>query len=435
MPIIRYVAWLLGLLMNGIFFVISQMGIPNVGLAIILFTIILLTAMMPLQVSQQRFSKLNYMMQPEIQRIQNKYKGKRDQVSQQKQMDEINAVYAKYGVSQAGSCIQMLIQLPVLFALYQVIYKIPGYITMIGDRIRVIATNSDFLTVFSKFVTDQNNSTLTRNFAEGATTNNVIDAIYGLSTKQWEALTELCKGQSFESTLENVHSYVHRATYFLGLNISDSPWQIMRTAVTERSGLWGLMLFAAILIPVVAWGTQRLNSKLMPQPKKAEGNDTAAQMQNSMQSMNTVMPIISAVFCLTLPTGVGIYWVMSAGTRCVQQVIINRKLDKETEEDIIRKAQEKANKKREKKGLPPQKISDAAHVSTRRLADADQERRESASVKAARNQKSAAEATEYYNARHARPGSIAAKANMVRDFDEKNGGTEEGKDSRPRYKK
>ena len=87
MPIVKWVAEILGLLMNGIFYVISAIGMPNVGLAIIIFTVILLMAMMPMQIKQQRFSKLNTIMQPELNRIRNKYKGKNDQVTQQKIVD------------------------------------------------------------------------------------------------------------------------------------------------------------------------------------------------------------------------------------------------------------------------------------------------------------------------------------------------------------
>ena len=85
--------------------------------------------MTPLQIKQQKFSKLNAVMQPEIQKIQKKYNGKKDQDSMMKQNEEISAVYQKYGVSPTGSCVQLLIQMPVLLALYQVIYHIPGYIT------------------------------------------------------------------------------------------------------------------------------------------------------------------------------------------------------------------------------------------------------------------------------------------------------------------
>jgi YidC/Oxa1 family membrane protein insertase len=418
MPIIKWVAEILGLLMNGIFYVISQIGLPNVGLSIIIFTFILLMAMMPMQIKQQRFSKLQAIMQPELSKIQNKYKGKKDQVSQQKMMDETNAVYAKYGVSPTGSCIQLLIQMPVLFALYQVIYKIPGYITIIGDRIGEIANNSSFVTVFTKFVTDTNNATLTRNFGAGET-KNVIDAVYGLTTKQWNALLETCSGTPFESTLSGIHDYVKQATNFLGLSISDSPLEIIKNAWADRTGLWFLLILGAIAFPLLAWLTQWLTFKLMPQPAQPDGNDTASTMANTMQSMNTIMPIMSAFFCLTLPVGVGIYWIMSAVIRATQQMLINKKLDQESPDDIIKAAQEKLNKKRERQGLPPQKITNQAHTSTRSFEAEEQIRAEKAAAQAEKNKKAMEESTAYYN-QNARPGSLASKANMVKAFDEKN---------------
>ncbi len=420
MPIIKWVAELLGLLMNGIYFVISKIGMPNVGLAIIIFTIILLMAMMPLQIKQQRFSKLQTVMKPELDKIQAKYKGKKDQASQQKMMDETNAVYAKYGVSAAGSCVQLLIQLPVLFALYQVIYKIPGYITIIGNKIAAIASDSAFVSTLTKFVTDQDNAMLKRNFAGGSTAN-IIDTVYGLSTKQWAALQETSAGQAFESTLNGIHDYVSRATNFLGLSISDTPMDIIRTAWTEKPAMWVALIIGAALFPILAWFTQWLNYKLMPQPDMGNKKDEQpSAMQSSLQSMNTVMPVMSAFFCLTLPTGVGIYWIMSAVIRSVQQVIVNKKLDKESPEDIIKAAQEKANKKRAKQGLPPQKITEQAHVSTRSF-EAESKRIENLKEQnAEKTRKQIAESTEYYK-KTAKPGSIASKANMVKAFDEKNG--------------
>lgn len=416
MPIIRYVADLLGLLMNGIYYVISKIGLPNVSIAIILFTIILLLAMTPLQVKQQRFSKLNVIMQPELKKIQKKYEGKKDQVSQQKMVEETQAVYQKYGVSTAGSCVQMLIQLPILFALYQVIYKIPGYITIIGNKIATIASDATFVKAFEKFVKATNNSTLTRNFASGGT-KNVIDAVYGMNTDQWAAVLKKAAGTPYEAKLTDIHSYVHRATYFLGLNISDSPWDIIRYAMRHGAVL---MIIAAIAFPVLAWFTQWLTYKLMPtQTPSGDENDTSAQMANTMNSMNNFMPIISAVFCLTLPVGVGIYWIMSAVVRAIQQVVINKKLDSESIDDIVKKAEEKQAKKRAKKGLPAQQVTTAAHVSTRTLAADEKAKAEARSRRLEQNKKKIEESTEYYN-KNAKPGSLASKANMVAAFDEKN---------------
>ncbi len=424
MPIVKYVADILGILMNGIYYLIDKIGIPNVALAIIIFTLILLLAMTPLQIKQQRFSKLNTLMQPELKKIQKKYAGKKDQVSQQKMMDETNAVYAKYGVSATGSCVQLLIQMPVLFGLYQVIYKIPGYITIIGNKIGAIAGNTEFSTMLGKFVQSADSATLTRNFGDGATAN-IIDTVYGLNTKQWAELLHQAEGSSFYDTLKGIHSYVSRATNFLGLNISDSPMDILKSAWADKAVL---LMIAAIAFPVLAWFTQWITFKLMPQPAVSNDNDASSQMTNTMQSMNNFMPLMSAFFCLTLPTGVGVYWIISAVIRAVQQLVINKKLDSESVEEIVEKAQKKADAKRAKEGLPPSKITSAAHVSTRTLEAELKADKAQKSARNAENLEKIKESTAYYN-QNARPGSIASKANMVARFDEKNN------NGKKRYKK
>ena len=413
-PIIGWVAIVLGWIMNGIYFVINGIGIPNVGLAIILFTIIIYALMTPLQIKQQRFSKLNTIMQPELSRIQDKYRGKKDQVSQQKMLDETNAVYEKYGVSQMGSCVQLLIQMPILFALYQVIYRIPGYITIIGDQIRTVAEDTSFVTFFTDFVTKLEKANLTASLKDGAV-DNVIDTVYKLNTSQWAQLLSEGKGQSFETTLSSVHDYVASATNFIGLNISDSPMNVIQSSWASKN--W-ILIFAAVLIPVLAWGTQVLNFKMMPQPNKRRSEDMST-MEQSMQSMNTMMPLMSAFFCLTLPVGIGLYWIVGAVVRTVQMFVINKMLDKETIEDILKKAQDKANAKRAKQGLPPQKITNNAHVSTRSIAADEKLREEAQAKKSAEAQQKMKESTEYYK-KSARPGSIAAKANMVKQYDERN---------------
>ena len=120
-PIIGQVASIMGWIMDGIYRVLDLVGIQNLGLCIIIFSIIIYALMTPLQVKQQKFSKLSSVMQPELQKIQKKYKDKKDQASVQKMQEETQLVYQKYGVSPTGSCVQLLIQFPVLMALWQVI--------------------------------------------------------------------------------------------------------------------------------------------------------------------------------------------------------------------------------------------------------------------------------------------------------------------------
>ena len=318
--IVGWVAQILGILMNGIYLVISKIGVPNVGLAIILFTIIMYALMTPLQIQQQRFTKLNAMMQPELQKIQSKYKGKTDQISQQKQMDETNAVYEKYGTSPTGSCVQLLIQMPILFALYQVIYHIPGYITAIGNQLRVVAEDSNFVTFFTKFIEGLDNNTLNASMGSGEV-ERVMDTVYKLNTAQWTSILEAAKGQSFEANLQSVHTYINRATNFVGLNISDSPMNILQPAWAAKN--WGLIV-VAVLIPVLAWATQMWNLKVAQAGQKANKDkkkDEENAMAQTMNSMNTFMPLMSAFFCLTLPVGIGIYWIIGAVVRVVQMPV------------------------------------------------------------------------------------------------------------------
>ena len=406
MAVIKYIADILGLLMNGIFNIIEKLGIPNVGLAIILFTIVIYLVLTPLQLKQQKFSKVNALMQPEMKKIQAKYKGKRDQVSMQRQNEEMQALYAKYGVSPTGSCVQLAIQLPILFALYQVIYHIPGYITSIGDKLTAVAETSGFSTFFLQFVESLDSRLLNRNIGSGAT-ENIVDTLYNLSTDNWTALLSDPGAAPFKSVLENAHEYIHRVTYFLGLNISDSPSILFMSAWKDKSFL---MILVAILIPVLAYATQVLNFKLMPQAKSNNNKKNEPDtMDATMKSMNTVMPIMSAFICFTLPVGIGIYWIAGALVRGAQQFVINKYFDKVGMEKIIEKGRVKAEEKRRKKGAAkgqdPSQIARSATKSTRSL---DIESR----AKSARNNT----VTDYSNRSDVqyKADSIAAKANMVK---------------------
>lgn len=84
-------------------------------------------------------------------------------------------------------------------------------------------------------------------------------------------------------------------------------------------------------------------------------------MEASMKMMNNVMPLMSVVFCFTLPTGLGIYWVASAVVRMIQQIIVNKQIDKIDLDEMIQKNVEKNNEKRKKMGLPASDDLQAGH--------------------------------------------------------------------------
>ena len=198
-PIFKYIVWILGKIMEGIFYVLNQVGIPNIGLSIMFFTIIVNVCMIPLTYKQQKFSKLSMKMNPEIKAIQKKYDGKKDQDSMMKMNAETQAVYAKYGTSPTGSCAYLLIQMPILFALYRVIYQIPAYVTRIGNTFRVLAErivstdNGAFITE-NKGELESVSSAIamySKNLAkEGNLENGIIDVLNRVSSADMTTISE-----------------------------------------------------------------------------------------------------------------------------------------------------------------------------------------------------------------------------------------------------
>lgn len=431
-PIFKYVVKLLGLIMNIIFEFLDLIGIPNIGLAIILFTIVIYLLLMPLTVKQQKFSKLSARMNPEIQAIQAKYKGKQDNESMLAMNAETKQVYAKYGVSQSGSCLQLLIQMPILLALYRVIYQMPAYVTKLGNAFGVLADQIikadgvDFVKGLSSA------AMYIKNFdIAGNTRNAVIDVLYRTSSTDMATLSEKfgLSDLAYEGSLilsnANTEGLIDRYNNFLGLNIGNTPMDTITSAFASNNYL---LLIGAVSIPVLAALTQWINYKLMPQApqdKNAKKNqsDMADSMQQSMKMMNTIMPVMSAWFCLTLPAGMGLYWVIGAVVRSIQQIAINKHIDKMDIDAEVKKNIEKYNEKLKKQGIDPAKLNAAARTNTKNISTKTSYKNNTTVNKPERTEEEKAaaikEATEYYN-KNAKPGSLAAKANMVKQYNEKN---------------
>lgn len=371
---------------------------------------------MPLTIKQQKFSKLSAKMNPELQEIQKKYKGRRDNDSMIQMNEETQAVYKKYGVSPSGSCVQLLIQFPILLALYQVIYNVPAYVTSIKDtfmsvvdKLVHIEGSAEFLQTFknasyySKQFTDGN-------FVEGSEymKNTFIDVLNKASTTEWMSLkTEF---PSIADTVQNAYNTLSEYNNFLGLNIANSPSYIISNAL--KAGSYGLVI-GAIMIPLLAALTQYINVKLMPQQenKSGSGSETADAMMQSMKTMNMMMPIMSAIFCFTLPTGMGIYWISGSVVRSIQQVLVNRHIDNIDFDEVVRKNMEKEEqlRKKNKNNVAASKVNNAAHMNTK-----------SNSFKSDLSQKEKEAMIEKAKAASVKKGSLASKANMVREFNEKN---------------
>ena len=407
-PIIGQIAVVMGWIMNAIYKVLDMVGIQNLGLCIIIFSILIYLCMTPLQIKQQKFSKLSAIMQPEIQKIQKKYQGKKDQDSMMKMQEETQAVYQKYGVSATGSCVQLAIQLPILYALYQVIQNIPAYVGSVYNVFNGVCTKilavDGFTDIINNFITD-NKMTRVRQVTENA--DSIVDFLYALSPSQWESLQNISQFSGFSDQISKTASEIQKMQTFGVLNIADQPLSYIKTGSL-------ILIIAALAIPLLSWATQMLNLKLMPQAATQNGNNDNNAMASSMKTMNTVMPLMSAFFCFTFPVGL-IYWIASSVVRSIQQLLINRHLNKMNIDDLVNENMKKMEAKRAKEGLPPQKITNQAHQSARNINKIE---KGMSGTDEANRAKKVEEA--YKNASHAKAGSITAKANLVRDFEERN---------------
>lgn len=401
---LKPIAWLLGQIFNGLFNLIYNIAewftdkpyhVPIIGISVILFTIIVRLILLPMTIKQQKFSKLSGLMNPELQEIQAKYKDKRDQVSMMNMQAETKAVYEKYGTSPTGGCLTMLIQLPIMFALYRVIYKIPGYVTKIrelcgGIADKITGSGDDWATKLDAI------NGISVSASTGRAT--LIDKIYNLSPEKWSEVQNAFSSVDFGNAFDQIHGYNN----LFGISLTQAP---------------GWRLSWALIIPILAGLTQWLSVKLMENKNNVNvgsQNDQQAGMASSMKVMNTIMPILSAVFCVSFASCIGLYWIASSVVQIVVQLVINKKMNNKDVDEIVKENIEKANIKRAKKGLPPVKISNVTskYVEQVHKMEARENRKEE-------RDKEIKESTSYYNT-SAKPGSLAAKANMVKMFNEKN---------------
>lgn len=429
--IIGWVAKILGYIMEGIFTVLDAIGIPNIGLAIILFTIVVNLLMLPLTIKQQKFSKLSAKMQPEIQAVQSKYKNRKDQNSQLAMNQEVQMIYAKYGVSPTGSCMYLLIQMPILFALYRVIYSIPAYVTKIGNTFGILAEriisddNAEFLknsgidsikTTVSMFTKNMNNDLY----------KGVIDVLNRLSSTDLATIADHYKLNSLMADgnlilgkgglLENYNN-------FLGLNIGNAPSNIVKEAWAV--GAWGLVI-GALMIPILSALTQFISVKLMPQQPKS-GNEQADSMADSMKTMNMIMPIMSAWLCYSFAAGMGLYWIAGNVVRTIQQIIINKHIDKMDFDQIISQNKEKSAKKLEKMKLQQERLNAYAQMNTKNI-QAQQPRKNlqnkaqvSSSVSEKEIEKAMKDAEDAAStSTKTGSGSMFEKAGMVKKYNDRN---------------
>lgn len=402
--IIDPIAKLMGYIMDLIFRGFSSIGIVNLGLCIIVFTVIIKLVMLPMTIKQLKFSKMSAMVQPEVAKIQKKYRGKKDQASMLKQQEEIQALYDKYGISMTGGCLQMFIQLPIIMALYQVIRNLPFYIPQLKVLYAQIATPLMETAGYEKIITGIGDAAkVTYKLAENPNLDQVIGYISQFRTASWDILCD--KLPALTDVITNSSQKIVEMSHFVaGINIADTP---------------GFRISVYLLIPIAAALFQWLSMKTMT--VSDDENNPAASMT---KSMNIMMPLMSFVMCFSLPAGIGIYWAASALFQVVQQIFINRHMDNMDMDALIAKNMAKAAKKKKKPTLTQKMMEKMGAEGEQQTGDGSITNAATTKTKnyTKNYNNSNADEISYSSLQQgkAKPGSLAEKAGLVREYNERN---------------
>ncbi len=447
-PVIKQIIWAFGYAIKYLYKFLDILdgkanGNVNIGLVIILFTIIVKFILLPMTIKQQKFTKMQQIMQPELTAIQEKYKGRQgDQYAAAAMQEETKAVYAKYGVSQTGGCLQSFIQLPIIIALYGALRKIPLLIDEVRAPLQkvidTIGTGSQ--EVLAK-VNGVSAALVSSSTVDGVTTytavsgDTPISMLYTLAQKGWDSIVEAFGGPTSAlggQAITEAHEKFVGMNSFLGWDISQTPWNLMKTGT-----FIGIL---ALLIPLLSGFSQWLSFKLT-QTASAKANaaaNAATGMGASNRMMEFMMPLMSVYFGCVLSTSLGIYWVTSSVFQVVLQIFINKSFRKMDMDEFVAKskakAEAKAKKKRERNGVAGSTISSAANTSTKGLSveqQAAQAQPRSTSIRDIANMN----VSGYSVNKTAAPNSLAAKAGMVQTYNEDHKDSSDSASARKSYKK
>lgn len=313
-PIAKLLGHVYNMLFNGLY---GVMNVGVLGIAIIIFTVIVKIILFPLMVKQQKSSFKMQLLQPEIEKIKNKYKGKTDQLSQQKMTMEMQDFQKKNGINLMGGCLPLLIQLPILYALFYLFQNAYVYVDVIGQNYTDIANailqipkdvRMDVFGPYAQAFVDhyKNVAIIKSNGCNLSQLNDVVMLVNYLGADAWtNILNQLSTNGSslvgLLATKNNIETFL-----FIPL-------------VSSAGLKW-----PGILIPIFAAITTFAQSKLTMMMTPSANNDPNNPAMAMTKTMTYVMPFMMGFFCISMPAGLGLYWTISNLIGVLQQIVLQK---------------------------------------------------------------------------------------------------------------
>lgn len=307
----------------------------NYAIALFIFALVLQIVLFPLGIKQQKNSVKQASLRPKEMAIRKKYAGRNDKPTQQKLNEEIMELYQRENFNPMGGCLPMLIQLPILFSLYNVVISPLKYICGFGaETIKNIQ-----LKVYE--ILQAAGTEGFEAFAEGKTVSQI-----NLITKMRELGLTNFVGENGQAITE---SMLPDFTIFGGkLDLSMIPIQ----------HLWSILLLIPALTLVVTYGSTWISRKLMYNPNPEAQNDI------SMKIMNLSMPLLSVYISFTVPATIGLYWIFRSILGVLQQLALSKMfpIPKFSEEDYKAAEREANFKALSKNQQKKQKVRSLHHI-------------------------------------------------------------------------
>lgn len=314
---------------------ISYRFTHNYAIALFIFALVLQIVLFPLGIKQQKNSVKQASLRPKEMAIRKKYAGRNDKPTQQKLNEEIMELYQRENFNPMGGCLPMLIQLPILFSLYNVVISPLKYICGFGaETIKNIQ-----LKVYE--ILQAAGTEGFEAFAEGKTVSQI-----NLITKMRELGLTNFVGENGQAITE---SMLPDFTIFGGkLDLSMIPIQ----------HLWSILLLIPALTLVVTYGSTWISRKLMYNPNPEAQNDI------SMKIMNLSMPLLSVYISFTVPATIGLYWIFRSILGVLQQLALSKMFPiPKFSEDDYKAAEREANfKALSKNQQKKQKVRSLHHI-------------------------------------------------------------------------
>ena len=299
--------------------------------AILLFALTVEIVLLPLAIKRQKTSIKQAQLRPKEMAIQKKYAGRNDQVTRQKMQQEIMEMHQQEGFNQFGGCLTLLIQLPIILALYNIIINPMKY---------VLGLSEDVINTVSEYVKNGLGMTLTGKGGNIELVSKIksigISGLEGLKTYTAEGVAEGAGAAAYDA-LAGVADRLPDFTIFGGsIDLGAIP--------SFQTPNW--LLLVPVLTFVIYFFSMKLTRKLTYQPALAGPDDKAMGCSNTV--MDVTMPLMSVFITFGVPAALGVYWIFKSIISSIQQFILAKAmpLPKFTEEDIKAAERELAGKKK-----------------------------------------------------------------------------------------